>query len=80
MSASARWNDEVSQSTDEALRRLLADDGAAEDVALSRFVEEAVRSRILEIEAARAKQRNAGLTPSEIEAAVKEALEWARRG
>ena len=80
MSDSARWNVEVSQSTDHAVRQLLADDGDGEEAALSRFVEEAVRSRILEIEADRAKQQNAGLTETEIEAAAEEALEWARRG
>jgi len=78
MSAPARWNLIVSQRTDNALRRLLAREGRARRGALSRFVEEAVQARIFELEAEQAKARNAGIPPEAIEAAVDEALEWAR--
>jgi hypothetical protein len=78
MSASARWNLIVSRRTDNALRRLLARQGQARRGALSRFVEEAVQARILELEAEQAKDRNAGVPPEAIQSAVTEALEWAR--
>ena len=45
---------------------------------LSRFVEDAVRARILEVEAEAAKGANAGRGEAEIAGAVGEALEWAR--
>lgn len=77
MSASTRWNPVVSVSTDRALRQLLAEQGG--DSGLSQFVEEAVRSRILAIEAARAKQQNATVPAAELETAIDEALDRASR-
>ena len=78
MSASARWNLIVSRRTDNALRRLLARQGQARKGALSRFVEDAVQARLFELEAEQAKARNAPVAPEAIEAAIDEALEWAR--
>ncbi|MBX9700285.1 MAG: ribbon-helix-helix domain-containing protein [Acetobacteraceae bacterium] len=77
--ATARWNLVVSDRTDAALRTALAAQGRARKGELSRFVEEAVLARILEIEAAAAKQANAERDGSAIAAAVDEAVEWARR-
>ena len=74
----ARWNLVVSRETDAALRRVLAAEGRARKGELSRFVEDAVRARILEAEAAAAKRANAGRTEAEVAAAVDEALGWAR--
>ncbi len=79
MSSTARWNLVVSQETDDALRRVLAAGGRARKGGLSRFVEDAVRARILEVEAEAAKRANAGRTEAEVTEAVDEALEWARR-
>ena len=79
MSVSTRWNLVVSQDTDDALRQFLASQGRARKGELSRFVEEAVKARILELEADQAKRRNAGVSPQAIADAVDEALEWARR-
>jgi Ribbon-helix-helix domain len=79
MSASTRWNLVVSQGTDAALRQLLASQGRARKGELSRFVEEAVQARILELEAEQAKGQNAGVSAEAIGDAVDEALEWARR-
>jgi hypothetical protein len=76
--STTRWSLIVSQETDAALRQVLAAEGRARKGELSRFVEEAVRTRILEIEAEAAKRANAG-TEAEITDAVDEALEWARR-
>jgi hypothetical protein len=77
--STTRWSLVVSQETDAALRQVLAAEGRARKGELSRFVEEAVRTRILEIEAEAAKRANAGHTEAEITDAVDEALEWARR-
>lgn len=79
MSATARWNLVVSQKTDDALRQVLAAEGRARKGELSRFVEDAVRARILEVEVEAAKRNNAGRTEAEIADVVDEALEWARR-
>ena len=79
MSSSARWNLVVSQDTDDALRQFLASQGRARKGELSRFVEEAVQARILELETTHTRQQNAALSPEAIETAVNEALEWARR-
>jgi len=80
MSASARWNLVVSQDTDDALRQFLASQGRARKGELSRFVEEAVQARILELEAVQAKRQNTDISPTAIGDAIDEALEWARRG
>jgi hypothetical protein len=78
--STARWNLVVSRQIDDALRQVLAAEGRARKGELSRFVEEAVRARIVEVEAAAAKRSNAGRSTAQIEDAVDEALEWARRG
>lgn len=79
MSTSTRWNLVVSQDTDDALRQFLASQGRARKGELSRFVEEAVHARIFELAAQQAQQHNAGRSQEEIESAIDEALEWARR-
>ena len=79
MSVATRWNLVVSQDTDDALRQFLASQGRARKGELSRFVEEAVQARILELEADQAKQQNAGTPPGAVQDAVDAALEWARR-
>jgi hypothetical protein len=79
MSSSARWNLVVSRDIDDALRRFLASQGRGRKGELSRFVEEAVQARILELAAEGAKRQNAHLSPDAITDAVDEALEWARR-
>lgn len=77
--STARWNLVVSQETDDALRQVLAAEGRARKGGLSRFVEDAVRARILQVEAEAAKQANVGSTEAEVADAVDEALGWARR-
>ena len=77
--STVRWTLVVSQETDDALRQVLAAEGRARKGELSRFVEDAVRARILEVEAEAAKRANAGRSEAEVADAVDEALEWARR-
>jgi hypothetical protein len=79
MTAHARWNLVVSQNTDDTLRQFLAGQGRGRKGELSRFVEDAVRARILELEAEQAKRENSLVPPDTIENAIDEALEWARR-
>jgi len=79
MVAQARWNLVVSQETDTSLRQFLADQGRARKGELSRFVEDAVQARILELEVRQAKAENSGVPQETIEAVIEEALEWARR-
>jgi hypothetical protein len=79
MAAQARWNLVVSQNTDATLRQFLASQGRGRKGELSRFVEDAVRTRILELEAEQAKAENSGLSPTTIEDAIDEALEWVRQ-
>jgi hypothetical protein len=80
MTAQARWNLVVSQDTDKDLRQFLASQGRARKGELSRFVEDAVRARIFEAQVAQLKAKNRGRSLEEIQQAVDEALEWARRG
>lgn len=77
--STTRWNPVVSQETDHALRRVLAAEGHARKGGLSRFVEDAVRARILQVEAEAAKRANAGRAEAEVADAVDEALGWVRR-
>lgn len=74
-----RWNLAVSSETDQAVRLFLARHGRARKGDLSRFIEEAVQARILEITTHEAKAENAAVDPAELEAMVQEALDWAKR-
>jgi len=76
--ATTRWNVAVSTETDQALRMFLASQGGGRKGDLSRFVEEAVRSHILELSAEEAKAANADVGEAELAAMVDEALDWAR--
>ena len=75
-----RWNLVVSTNTDMALRQFLANRGGGRKGDLSRFVEDAVQSHILELSAKEAKAHNAGLRPRIVDDAIDEALSWARHG
>lgn len=64
----------VSRGTDKALRQFLASQGGGRKGDLSRFVEDAVRARILELAAEQAKEQNAGISQETIGEAIDEAL------
>lgn len=72
-----RWNIAVASDTDHALRVFLASQGRARKGDLSRFIEEAVRARILELTAEQAKAANAGVSERDLDAIVDEAVHWA---
>lgn len=78
MTAAIRWNIAVSAETDQALRMLLASQGGGRKGDLSRFIEEAVRQRVFAETARDIKTRNANFSAEQIDAAVAEALDWAR--
>lgn len=73
-----RWSLVVSTATDRALRQFLAAQGGGRKGDLSRFVEEAVQTRILDLSVQQAKAQNAGQSSEAIQAAIEEALYWAR--
>lgn len=77
MAQTIRWNIAVSQDTDHALRVFLANQGGRKGD-LSRFVEEAVRSHILELTVEQAKAANAMIGEDDLSAIVEEAVDWAR--
>ncbi|GJI93886.1 ribbon-helix-helix domain-containing protein [Duganella vulcania] len=72
-----RWNIAVSQDTDQSLRMYLASQGGGRKGDLSRFIEDAVRARILELTAAQVKVANASVGEAELNAIVDEAVQWA---
>ncbi len=61
-----RWNIAVSQDTDQALRIFLANQGGGRKGDLSRFVEEAVRTHILEQTADQAKAANVDISEDDL--------------
>ncbi len=68
----------VTMETDKELRQFLAHAGGGRKGDLSRFVEEAVKARIFDLSAGQAKFENERFSGEDIEAAVDEALAWAR--
>jgi Ribbon-helix-helix domain len=75
---SVRWNIAVSPDTDKSLRLYLASQGGGRKGDMSRFIEEAVRARILDLTAEQAKGANAEISEDDLAAIVEEAVQWAR--
>lgn len=73
MEDSIRWTIKVSKGTDISLRSYLAQHGLKKGD-LSKFVEEAVRWRVLDKTVAEVRERNANVPDKEIEVAIDEAL------
>jgi hypothetical protein len=73
-----RWNIAVSPDTDQSVRMFIAAQGDARKGSLSRFIEEAVRSYILERAAEQAKAATANISETEMTDLVDEAVQWAR--
>jgi hypothetical protein len=68
-----RWTVRVSKETDVAVRTFLARRGMKKGD-LAKFIEEAVRWRVLDQTVAETKRRNAGASAKEINEAIDEAL------
>lgn len=73
----ARWSLSVSQDTDASLREYLGAQGMKKGD-LSRFVEEAVRWRMLDNTVQTIKQRNADQDPTALQALIDQALDAVR--
>ena len=72
-----RWTVRVSKDTDVAVRTFLAQRGMKKGD-LAKFVEEAVRWRVLDQTVAQTKARNAKASAAQIDAAIDEALQSVR--
>jgi hypothetical protein len=72
-----RWSLVISKETDMSLRTYLGRHGMRKGD-LSKFVEDAVHWRVLDLAVAEAKAANADVPPAEIEAAISEAVEAVR--
>lgn len=73
MEDTVRWTVKVSRETDTALRSYLAQRGMKKGD-ISKFVEEAVRWRVLDRVVSEVKTRNAGVSARKIQAAVDECV------
>ena len=74
-----RWNIAVSADTDQSVRMFIAAQGGGRKGDLSRFIEEAVRSYLLEKAAEQAKSASADLGESQLSELIDEAVQWARK-
>ena len=78
MPATVSWNIVVSPDTDQSVRNFIASQGGSQKSDLSQFIEEAVRSHILELTADQAKSDNSDVCSSDLNAMINEAVQWAR--
>jgi hypothetical protein len=75
---SVRWNIAVSPDTDQSVRMFLAAQGGGRNGDLSRFIEEAVRSYLLEKAVEQAKSAATGMGETAQTDLIDEAVQWAR--
>ena len=75
---SVRWNLAVSPDIDQSVRMFIAAQGGGRKGDLSKFIEEAVRTYLLERAVDQAKSATAGMTEGEVMDLVEEAMQWAR--
>jgi len=75
---SVRWNIAVSPDMDQSVRMFIAAQGGGRKGDLSKFIEQAVRSYLLERAAEQAKAATAGMNEVEVSDLVDEAVRWAR--
>ncbi len=73
-----RWNIAVSPDTDQSVRMFIAAQGGGRKGDLSRFIEEAVRSYLLEKAVDQAKNAASGVGESALTDLIDEAVHWAR--
>ena len=74
-----RWNLSIPEETDRTVRTYLARNGGKKGD-LSRFVDEAVRRRVLELTVSRVKERNATYDKGELLDLIDEEVDAARAG
>jgi len=73
-----RWNIAVSPDLDQSVRLFIAAQGGGRKGDLSRFIEEAVRTYLLERAVDQAKTAAADLSDLELNDIIDEAVQWAR--
>lgn len=73
-----RWNIAVSPDTDQSVRMFIAAQGGGRKGDLSRFIEEAVRSYLLEKAVDQAKNAASGVDEAALTDLIDEAVHWAR--
>jgi hypothetical protein len=78
MMETVRWNIAVSPDTDQSVRMFIAAQGGGRKGDLSRFIEEAVRSYLLEKAVEQAKNAASGMDASALTDLIDEAVHWAR--
>ncbi len=78
MSDNTRWTVSVSKETDISVRSFLAQRGMKKGD-LSKFIEEAVKWRMLDRTLAEARGKFADMAPEDLEATIEEAIAAARR-
>lgn len=76
--STVRWNIAVSPDVDQSVRMFLAAQGGGRKGDLSRFIEEAVRAYLLERAVEQAKKAAQGMSPTELDELIDEAVQWAR--
>ncbi|MBF0138173.1 MAG: ribbon-helix-helix domain-containing protein [Magnetococcales bacterium] len=75
---SIRWNIDVSPDTDKSVRMFIAAQGGGRKGDLSRFIEEAVRTCLLERSVEQAKIAATNMSETELVGLIDEAVQWAR--
>ncbi len=73
-----RWNIAVSPDVDQSVRMFIAAQGGGRKGDLSRFIEGAVRSYLLERAVEQAKAATAGMSEADVTDLIDEAVQWAR--
>ena len=73
-----RWNITVSPEVDQAVRMFITAQGGGRKGDLSRFIEEAVRTYLLERAVEQAKIAATDMGETELNDLVEEAVQWAR--
>jgi len=73
-----RWNIAVSPDVDQSVRMFIAAQGGGRKGDLSRFIEEAVRTYLLERAVDQAKTAAASMSETELTDLIDEAVHWAR--
>ena len=73
-----RWNIAVPPDMDQSVRMFIAARGGGRKGDLSKFIEEAVRSYLLERAVEQAKAVTAGMSETEVTDLIDEAVQWVR--
>ncbi|MBI2570689.1 MAG: ribbon-helix-helix domain-containing protein [Candidatus Schekmanbacteria bacterium] len=76
--STVRWNIAVATELDQSVRMFIAAQGGGHKGDLSRFIEEAVRTYLLDRAVEQAKAATAGMSEADVTDLIDEAVQWAR--